>query len=162
MANFHDAAPKEFEEKLVQLDRVARVVAGGRRFRFRATVVIGDKKGKVGVGVAKGREVQVAIQKAVYKAKKDMLTVPLEGSSIPMQVQVTFNGATVMLKPARVGTGVIAGGPVRAVVESAGIKDVLSKMIGSSNKVNNVYATFEALKKISRLVEQKKAKAVAK
>ena len=153
--------PKEFDERVVQIDRVTRVVKGGRRLRFRATVVIGDKKGRVGVGVAKGSAVVLSIQKAVAKAKKNMITVNLQETTIPHEVETVFCGARVFLKPARPGTGVIAGGAVRAVVEVAGIKDILSKMIGSSNKINNVYATFEALKSLSERDDIKKKEKTA-
>ncbi len=150
--------PKEFDERVVQIDRVTRVVKGGRRLRFRATVVIGDKKGRVGVGVAKGSAVVLAITKAVAKAKKNMIEVNLHETTIPHEVENVYCGARVFLKPASAGTGVIAGGAVRAVVEVAGIKDILTKMIGSSNKINNVYATFEALKSLSKRPESKTAK----
>lgn len=150
--------PKEFDERVVQIDRVTRVVKGGRRLRFRATVVIGDKKGRVGVGVAKGSAVVLAITKAVAQAKKNMITINMHESTIPHEVETVYCGARVFLKPASPGTGVIAGGAVRAVVEVAGIKDILSKMIGSSNKINNVYATFEALKSLSQRPETKKSK----
>lgn len=140
--------PKEFDERVVQIDRVTRVVKGGRRLRFRATVVIGDKKGRVGVGVAKGSQVVLAITKAVAQAKKNLTFINLQETTIPHEVEYVYCGARVFLKPASPGTGVIAGGAVRAVVEVVGIKDILSKMIGSSNKVNNVYATFEALKSL--------------
>jgi len=148
--------PKEFDERVVQIDRVTRVVKGGRRLRFRATVVIGDKKGRVGVGVDKGSNVVLAITKAVAKAKKNMVTINMHETTIPHEVENVYSGARVFLKPARPGTGVIAGGAVRAVVEVAGIRDILSKMIGSSNKINNVYATFEALKSLSERPAAKK------
>src|ERR1700761_5774888 len=112
--------PKEFEEKVIAIDRVARVVQGGRRFRFRATVVVGDGKGRVGVGVGKGGEVMTAIAKAVSRAKSQLIVVPLQEHTIPHEVQVKFAGAIVLLKPASAGTGVIAGGAVRDVVEVAG------------------------------------------
>lgn len=136
---------KEFEEKVIAIDRVARVVKGGRRFRFRATVVIGDGKGRVGVGIGKGSEVMTSIAKAVSRAKRNMITVNLKGGTIPHEVNVQFSGAKVMLKPASDGTGVIAGGAVRNVVEAAGIHNLLTKSLGSSNKVNNAYATIMAL-----------------
>lgn len=142
------AQPKEFEEKVIAIDRVARVVKGGRRFRFRATVVIGDGKGRVGVGVGKGGEVMTAITKAVYRAKTQMIVVPLRDNTIPHEIQVKFSGAHVLLKPASAGTGVIAGGAVRNVVEVAGIRDLLTKSLGSSNKVNNAYATISALSQL--------------
>lgn len=139
---------KEFEERVISIDRVARVVRGGRRFRFRSTVVIGDGKGRVGVGVGKGSEVMTSITKAVAIAKKNMITVKMRGTTIPHEVQVRFCGAEVMLKPASEGTGVIAGGAVRAVVEAAGIHDLLTKSFGSTNKVNNAYATIMALNQL--------------
>lgn len=146
---------KEFEEKVIAIDRVTRVVKGGRRFRFRSTVVVGDGNGRVGVGVGKGGEVQSSIAKAVAKAKRDMITVPLRNRTIPHEVEVRFSGARVLLKPASEGTGVIAGGAVRNVVEVAGIHDLLSKSLGSSNKVNNAYATLEALKQLRATAPRK-------
>ncbi len=136
---------KEFQERIIALDRVTRVVKGGRRFRFRATVVIGDSKSKVGVGVGKGRDTQTSITKAVAAARQAMIEAPILNGTIAHEVQVSFNGATVMLKPARPGTGVIAGGAVRSVLEAAGIKDILTKALGSSNKINNARATIDAL-----------------
>jgi small subunit ribosomal protein S5 len=150
--------PKEFEEKVIAIDRVARVVKGGRRFRFRALVVIGDGKGRVGVGIGKGGEVMTSVAKAVAKAKSQMITVPLRDRTIPHEVNVQFSGAHVMLKPASVGTGVIAGGAVRNVVEIAGIHDLLTKSLGSSNKVNNAYATIKALSELRAVPAHKAAK----
>lgn len=152
---------KEFEEKVIAIDRVTRVVKGGRRFRFRSTVVIGDGNGRVGVGVGKGGEVQSSIAKAVAKAKRNMITVPLKNRTIPHEVEVRFSGARVLLKPASEGTGVIAGGAVRNVVEVAGIHDLLSKSLGSSNKVNNAYATLEALKQLRASAPRKELAAAA-
>lgn len=150
---------KEFEEKVIAIDRVVRVVKGGRRFRFRATVVIGDGKGRVGVGIGKGGEVITSIAKAVSRAKTQMITVPLVGGTIPHEIEVKFSGAQVMMKPASAGTGVIAGGAVRNVVEVAGIHDLLTKSLGSSNKVNNAYATIVALSQLKPLPEKKYSKA---
>lgn len=150
--------PKEFEEKVIAIDRVARVVKGGRRFRFRATVVVGDGRGRVGVGVGKGSEVMTSIAKAVSRAKAQMITVPLRDHTIPHEIQVKFSGAHVLLKPASAGTGVIAGGAVRNVVEIAGIHDLLTKSLGSSNKVNNAYATIAALSQL-KAAPAKKTKA---
>ena len=144
---FNQEAP-EFDERIIALDRVTRVVKGGRRFRFRATAVVGDGKGRVGVGVGKGTDAPTSIVKAVSRAKKDMITFNLKETTIPHEIQVTFGVATVFLKPARPGTGVIAGGAVRAVLEAAGVKDVLTKALGSANKINNSYATVEALSKL--------------
>lgn len=146
---------KEFEEKVIAIDRVVRVVKGGRRFRFRATVVIGDGKGRVGVGIGKGGEVITSIAKAVSRAKTQMITIPLVGGTIPHEIEVRFSGAQVMMKPASAGTGVIAGGAVRNVVEVAGIHDILTKSLGSSNKVNNAYATILALSQLKPLPEKK-------
>lgn len=138
--------PKEFDEEVVQIDRVTRVVKGGRKLRFRATVVIGNRKGKVGIGIGKSHEVTGAIQKAIAKAKKDLLQVTLDGTTIPHKVNIKFKSAKILLLPAAPGTGIIAGGTVRKVVELAGVKDILSKRFGTTNKVNNTKATFEALK----------------
>lgn len=140
----------EFDERIIALDRVTRVVKGGRRFRFRATVVVGNNNGKVGIGVGKGGDVAGAISKASAKAKKAMIEFNLQETTIPHEVQVTFGGAVVLLKPAHEGTGVIAGGAVRAVLEAAGVKDVLTKALGSSNKINNSYATIEALSQLQQ------------
>lgn len=137
--------PSEFEEKIIALDRVTRVVKGGRRFRFRATVVVGDGAGRVGVGVGKGGDAPTSIIKAVATAKKSIITFPLKDSTIPHQVQVRSDGAMVFMKPAAPGTGVIAGGTVRSILEVAGVKDILTKSLGSSNKINNAYATIAAL-----------------
>jgi len=147
---------KEFEEKVLEIKRVARVVKGGRRFKFRASVVIGNLSGKIGIGVGKGAEVSQAVSKASQKARKNMIKVPHAGSTIPFDIESTFKGAKILLKPAKKGTGIIAGGPVRAVVELAGILDISSKMLGSSNKINNMTATFNALKELSVLEEVKK------
>jgi len=139
---------KEFMEQVIDIDRVSRVVKGGRRFRFRALVVIGDGKKRVGVGVSKGSDVQAAIAKAVEVAKKDMIEISIYKTTIPHQIQTRFSGAKILLKPAGPGTGIIAGGTVRAVLDVTGIKDILSKSLGSSNKVNIAYATIEALKSL--------------
>lgn len=135
----------QFDERVINIDRVARVVKGGRRFRFRALVVLGDHKGKVGVGVAKGADVTTAISKAVDVAKKEMVQISLYNNSIPHEVDAKVSGAHVLLKPAAPGTGIIAGGPVRIVLEVAGVQDVLSKSLGSSNKVNIAYSVLKAL-----------------
>lgn len=137
--------PKEFEQKTIDLSRVTRVVAGGKRMRFRATVAIGDQKGRVGIGIAKGADVSIAIQKAVTAAKKQMRTIIIVNDTIPHHVLAKYRAAKVMLKPAPIGTGVIAGGPIRAVMELAGVKNVVSKILGSPNKINNLYALMEAL-----------------
>lgn len=138
------------EELVVQVDRVTRVVKGGRRLRFRALVVVGDRNGRVGVGVAKGSEVQLAVQKAVDSAKRGMIKVPITANgSIPHDVTQKYGASFVLLKPASQGTSVIAGGAVRAVVTLAGIKNILSKSLGSNNKMNVVMATMNALKQLT-------------
>lgn len=147
--NLPPRPPSEFEERVVQIDRVARVVKGGRRFRFRATVVIGDGKNRVGLGIAKAGEVQTAIQKAVAVAKKDMILVQVVGNTIPFQTLSRFAGAKLMMKPAREGTGIIAGGAVRPVIELAGITNILSKSLGSDNRINNAKAAIKGLKEIA-------------
>ena len=152
-------AYKEFEDRVISIDRVARVVKGGRRFRFRATVVVGDGKGRVGVGGGKGSEVMTSIAKAVAIGKRNLITVQTHGTTIPHEVTVRFSGAVVMIKPASEGTGVIAGGAIRSVIEMAGIHDLLSKSLGSSNKINNAYATLAALNQLqARPTSQKSEK----
>ena len=143
----------EYEQKLIDLRRVARVMAGGRRFSFRATVVVGDRKGRVGVGVGKGAEVSAAIEKAATRAKKSAVRIAItDGRTIRNDVMAKFSAAVVLLRPARAGHGLVAGGPVRAVATLAGIKDLTAKIISRSpNKLNNALATVEALKKLSRI-----------
>ena len=138
-------APKEFEEVVIAIDRVARVVKGGRRFRFQALVVVGNRKNKVGVGLAKGGDVQAAVAKATDVAKKHLITIPVANTTIPHDVEVKVSGAHVLLKPAAPGTGVIAGGVVRAVLGVTGVPNLISKSLGSTNKVNIAYATIKAL-----------------
>lgn len=144
--NAADAAPKEFEEVVINIDRVARVVKGGRRFRFKALVVVGNRKDKVGVGVSKGQDVQTAIAKATDVAKKNLITVPIANETIPHDAEVKVSGAQVLIKPAAPGTGIIAGGVVRQVIGVTGVRNLLSKSLGSTNKVNIAYATIDALK----------------
>jgi small subunit ribosomal protein S5 len=149
--NRRDAAPaepKQFEELVINIDRVARVVKGGRRFRFKALVVVGDRKNKVGVGVSKGADVQAAIAKATEVAKKNMITIPVLNDTIPHDAEVKVSGAQVLIKPAAPGTGIIAGGVVRSIIGVTGIRNMLSKSLGSTNKVNIAYATIDALKSL--------------
>ncbi len=140
---------KQFDERVVHIDRVARVVKGGRRFRFRALVVVGDPKtNRVGVGSAKGADVTAAVAKAVDVAKKNMISVPTYKDTLPHEVTTKVSGARVLIKPASPGTGLIAGGVVRTILESAGLHNALSKSFGSTNKTNIAYATIEGLKSV--------------
>lgn len=139
---------KQFEEQTLQIDRVARVVKGGRRFRFRALVVVGDRKGKVGIGSAKGSDVTAAVTKAVEVAKKSVIEVSLYKGTLPHETEAKVAGAHILIKPASSGTGLIAGGVVRTILEVAGVNNALSKSLGSSNKTNTSYATIKALESL--------------
>ncbi|MDP3998802.1 MAG: 30S ribosomal protein S5 [bacterium] len=141
---------KEFAEKVVQVNRVSKKTKGGNRIGFSVLVVVGDKKGRVGVGLGRAPEVVDAIRKGVNYAKKHLFEVPMKGTTIPHEVYLKKGAAKILLKPAPLGTGVIAGGAVRAVVEAAGIKDIVSKVLGTENQASNVYATMEALKYLRR------------
>jgi small subunit ribosomal protein S5 len=153
--NFNKPEVKEFEEKVIQISRVSKKTKGGNKAGFSVLMVVGDKKGRVGVGLGKASDVLTAIKKSVKKAKKKLISVPLDGTTIPFAITVKKGAGRVMLKPSKKGTGVIAGGPVRAVVEAAGVRDITCKIMGSDNQSSSVYATFEALKQISKLVEIK-------
>jgi small subunit ribosomal protein S5 len=142
------AEPKEFQELVINIDRVARVVKGGRRFRFKALVVVGDGKNRVGIGVSKGADVQAAIAKATEVAKKHVINIAIDRDTIPHDCELQFSGARVLIKPASPGTGIIAGGVVRSIIGVTGIKDLLTKSLGSTNKVNIAYATIEALRSL--------------
>lgn len=161
-------APKEFEELVINIDRVSRVVKGGRRFRFKALVAVGDHKNRIGVGVAKGTDVQMAVAKATDVAKKHLITIPVVNQTIPHENEVKYSGARVLLKPAAPGTGIIAGGVVRSIIGLTGIRNLLSKSLNSTNKVNIAYATVEALRTLvpkeewTTQAEKKTAKKEAK
>lgn len=142
------AEEKQFDERVVHIDRVARVVKGGRRFRFRALVVVGDRKHKVGIGISKGADVTTAITKAVEVAKKNLISISLYNGTLPHEAEAKVGGARILIKPAAPGTGLIAGGVVRTVLEVAGVSNVLSKSLGSTNKINTAYATLAALQSI--------------
>ncbi len=144
---------KDFDSKVVEIKRVTRVVAGGKRMRFRALVVVGDRNGRVGVAVKKGTDVAEAVGKATAHARKNLIEIAIAGGTIPYAVKLKYKAAQVFLKPAAPGSGIMAGGPVRAVVTLAGIKNISSKMLGSANKISNVRATYEALKSLKKLAK---------
>lgn len=146
---------KEFDEEVIQIDRVTRVVKGGRRLRFRATVVIGDRKGRVGFGIGKSNEVALAIQKAIAKAKRSLIRVPIFRDTIPHDIKIKFKSSKLLMLPAGEGTGIIAGGAVRKVVELAGIKNILSKSFGTNNRVSNTQCAYKALSLLRKRTEKK-------
>ena len=168
-----DLTPKEFDEVTINIDRVSRTVAGGRRMRFKALVAIGNHKNKIGIGVAKGNDVTSAVQKATSKAKKNMIEFSMDGETICHEVETKVTGADVLMKPAAPGTGIIAGGVVRSIIGLTGIKNLISKSLGSTNKVNIAYAVIEGLRqqvprkewettKAKKTAEPKAAKAATK
>lgn len=138
----------EFDHKVLDVARVARVVKGGKRFSFRVIAIVGNKKGKVGIGIGKGADTASGVEKAIRQAKKNIVTVPLLNTTIPHDISFKYSSAKIILKPAKVGKGVVAGGAIRTVCELTGIKDITAKMLGSSNKLNNAKATIMALSKL--------------
>lgn len=142
---------KEFEEKIVQVNRVSKKTKGGNRISFSVLTVVGDKKGRVGVGLGKARDVSGAIRKGLGQAKRNLITVSLKGTTIAREVHLKLGAAKILLKPAPVGTGIIAGGAVRVVVSAVGIKDIVTKILGTKNKASNVYATLAALQKLKQV-----------
>ena len=147
---------KEFEEKVVEINRISKKTKGGNQIRFSALVVVGDRKGKVGVGLSKAQDVRSAIRKAIDLAKRRLIEVPLMGTTIPYSVNEKFSAAKILLKPAPPGSGIIAGGAMRTVLEAAGIRDAVGKILGTKNKISNVYATLKALETISEMVSRRK------
>ena len=139
------AGGRQYDHEVLDISRVVRVVKGGRRFRFRATVLVGDRNGRVGMGIGKSRDVQQAIQKAQDQAGRDMQQVVMKDGTIPHVVEAKFKGAQITLRPARPGTGIIAGAVIRAIVDLAGVRDIVSKVYGSSNRISNARATLKAL-----------------
>ncbi|HLE49309.1 MAG TPA: 30S ribosomal protein S5 [Patescibacteria group bacterium] len=147
---------KEFSETVIEIKRISKKTKGGNTIRFSALVVVGDLKGKVGLGLAKAQDVSSAIQKAIASAKRKMIRVPLKGHTVPFSVRQKFSAAKILLKPAPPGSGIIAGGAIRVVLEASGITDAVGKIMGTKNKASNVYATFDALKTISETEERLK------
>lgn len=139
---------KKYEEKVVQINRVSKKTKGGNRISFSVLIVVGDKKGQVGVGLGKSTDVVGAIQKGIKRAKKHLISVPMKRTTIPYMIKVKKGAAKILLKPAPPGTGIMAGGAVRVVVEAAGVKDIVGKILGTRNKASNVYATMEALRRL--------------
>jgi small subunit ribosomal protein S5 len=156
--SYNNTYVSEFEEKVVQINRIAKKTKGGTQMRFSALMVIGDRKSRVGVGLAKARDVRSAVQKAATLAKRNMITVPMKGTSVPFEIYHKYGAAKILIKPAPAGSGIIAGGPMRVVFECAGIRDVVAKILGTKNKIANVYATIEALDNLARLADKKAQK----
>lgn len=152
----YQSTPSEFEEQIVQINRVSKKTKGGNKVGFSALTVVGDRKGKVGVGLGKAPDVSSAIRKGISYAKKHMIDVPMVNGTIPFRIDVKVGAAKIMLKPAPPGSGIIAGGAVRSVVAAAGIENISSKMLGTENKISNIYATIEALQRLGEQVERNK------
>lgn len=146
---------QEYSETVVQINRISKKTKGGNTIRFSALVVVGDKKGKVGAGLSKGQDVRQAITKAIKYAKNRMIEVPIKGTSVPYEIYKKYGAAKILLKPAPAGSGIIAGGPVRVVLEASGIQDAVAKILGTNNKITNVYATIEALSDLRRISKRK-------
>ncbi|MFH1712240.1 MAG: 30S ribosomal protein S5 [Patescibacteria group bacterium] len=147
---------REFEQKILELSRVTRVTKGGKRMRFRTCLIIGDRKGRVGIGVAKGADVAISVEKAFRQAKKNLINVSLVDGTFPHAVRMKYGAASILLKPAPEGTGLKSGGAIRLVLELAGVPNAVSKILGSNNKINNAKATFEALKSMKQVESPKK------
>jgi len=155
MSNYYNQEPKEFSETVIEIKRISKKTKGGNQIRFSALVVIGDRKGRVGLGLSKAKDVRSAVNKSISAAKRKLFNVPLSGSTIPHSVVCKFSAARIILKPAPPGSGIIAGGPMRVVLDAAGVRDAVGKILGTKNKASNVYATFEALKKVAEIAERR-------
>lgn len=156
------AEKKEFEEEILQIDRVSKVVKGGKILRFRVVVVIGDKKGRVGIGIGKAREIPSAISKGLSDAKRNLIRVPIKNNTIPSRISAKIDTAHVFIAPAVPGTGLVAGRVIRAIAEKAGINDILSKSLGTANPVNVAYATLKAFKELQTVIDRKELRTKAK
>ncbi len=157
MNKHNQTQPKEFDERVIRISRVSKKTKGGNKIGFTALVVVGDRKGRVGVALGKANDVLSAIKKGVRQAKKKLITIPLEKGTIPHEIYLKDGAAKLLLKPAPKGTGVIAGGSIRAVLELAGVKNIVAKMMGTNNKLSNVNATFKSLKMITSIIKVKQA-----
>ena len=146
---------QDYTETVVKINRISKKTKGGNSIRFSALVVVGDKNGQVGAGLSKARDVRSAIQKAVLFAKRRMVNVPIRGTTIPYEIEEKYNAARILLKPAPPGSGIIAGGPMRVVLDAAGVKDAVGKILGTSNKVSNVYATLKALERLNKIATRR-------
>lgn len=152
----HGRVESEFEQSIIDIARVTRVMAGGKRMRFRACVVLGDRKGRVGMGIGKGADVTLAVNKASTRAKKDLVLVPIVEETIPHRIDAKFGAAKIMIKPAPKGTGIMAGGATRIILDLAGVSNVVAKILGSNNKINNVSATLKALRQLKKVQPRNK------